>query len=130
MRVVFDRFAFDTDRRELLDGSDAVHVGPKAFQLLEILVANRPRPVRKEELYESIWADAIVDESNLAGLIKELRSALGDDAREPRFIRTVHGFGYAFCGDIAAAAAFIIFKDRQLPLREGLNVLGRDPSAD
>jgi DNA-binding winged helix-turn-helix (wHTH) protein len=130
MRVVFDRFTFDTDRRELLDGSDAVHIGPKAFQLLEILIANRPRPIRKEELYESIWADAIVDESNLAGLIKELRSALGDDAREPRFIRTVHGFGYAFCGDIAAPAAFIIFKDRQLPLREGSNVLGRDPSAD
>ncbi|HJT16440.1 MAG TPA: FHA domain-containing protein, partial [Thermoanaerobaculia bacterium] len=129
MRAVFDRFAFDSDRRELLAGSDPVHLGPKAFQLLEILIANRPRPIRKEELYESIWTDAVVDESNLAGLVKELRAALGDDARQPRFIRTVHGFGYAFCGE-RHDAAFVLFKDRQLPLHEGVNILGRDASND
>lgn len=125
MRVAFDRFAFDTDRRELLDGGNAVHLTPKAFRLLEMLIASRPNPIRKQELCESIWTDAVVDESNLAGLVKELRAALGDDAREPNFIRTVHGFGYAFCGEPSDTAGFVVFKDRHFPLHEGRNVLGR-----
>ena len=97
MRVAFDSFVFDSERRQLYSSEQAVHLGPKAFRLLEILIANRPRPLRKQELHESIWQDTVVDESNLAGLINELRAALGDRARKPRFIRTVHGYGYAFC---------------------------------
>ncbi len=133
--MVFDRFAFDSDRRELHDGTKSVHLGPKAFRLLEILIANRPRPLPKQELYESIWEDTVVDESNLAGLINELRAALGDRARKPRFIRTVHGFGYAFFCDVKnepapPCAGFAVFRRRELPLREGVNVLGRDATAD
>ncbi len=135
MRVVFDRFAFDSERHELYDDAHPVHLGPKAFRLLEILIANRPRALRKQQLYESIWEDTFVDESNLAGLINELRTALGDRARKPRFIRTVHGFGYAFFfdakeEDAPPAAGFVIFRGRELPLREGVNVLGRDATAD
>ena len=84
--MVFDRFAFDSERRELLDGTHSVHLGPQAFRLLEILIANHPRALPKQELYESIWQKTFVDESNLAGLINELRAALGDRARKPRFI--------------------------------------------
>jgi len=132
MRLAFDRFVFDSDRRELHDRDRAVHLGPKAFELLELLIASRPRPVRKEDLSEAIWKDTVVDESNLAGLVNELRTALGDRARKPRFIRTVHGFGYAFCFEDQddAAAAFVIFRGRHLPLREGVNILGRDGTAD
>src|SRR5712692_865516 len=136
MRVVFDRFAFDSERRELLDGTAPVHLGPKAFLLLEILIANHPRALPKQELYESIWEDTVVDESNLAGLVNELRTALGDRARKPRFIRTVHGFGYAFCGDLKnespqpSRAGVVVFRGRELPLQEGENVLGRDATAD
>src|SRR5581483_7157381 len=135
MRVVFDRFTFDSDRRELLAGSDALHLGPKAFRLLELLIAGRPNPIRKEDLYERIWENTVVDESNLAGLINEVRAALGDEARKPRFIRTVHGFGYAFCFETnddssADAAGFVIFKGHEFPLHEGVNVLGRDPAND
>ena len=135
MRVSFDRFTFDSERRELLDGTQPVHVGPKAFLLLEILIVGRPRAFSKKELYERVWPDTFVDESNLPGLVNELRSALGDRRRKPRFIRTVHGFGYGFCGQIQSdielpAAAFVAFRGRQLPLREGVNTLGRDPTAD
>lgn len=135
MRVVFDRFAFDSQRRELLDGTSPVHLGPKAFRLLEILVAGHPRALRKQELYESIWEETFVDESNLAGLINELRSALGDRARKPRFIRTVHGFGYAFCGVLKresprSRTGSVVFGGRVFPLHEGENVLGRDADAD
>ncbi len=135
MRVTFDRFVFDPGKRELHDGEQTVHLGPKAFGLLEILIANRPRPLRKHELCEQVWNDTVVDESNLAGLINELRAALGERARKSRFIRTVHGFGYAFCGEVAGdetlpSAGFVVFRGRHLPLRAGENVLGRDASAD
>jgi DNA-binding winged helix-turn-helix (wHTH) protein len=135
MPVVFDRFVFDSERRELTAGKETVHLGPKAFRLLEILIATRPRPLRKQDLCESIWESTVVDESNLAGLINEIRAALGDRARKPKFIRTVHAFGYAFCGDVkndvaSSCAGFVAFRGRELPLREGVNVLGRDASAD
>ena len=132
MRVAFDRFVFDSGRRELHDRDQAIHLAPKAFRLLELLIASRPRALRKEDLCEAIWEDTVVDESNLSGLVNDLRTALGDRARKPRFIRTVHGFGYAFCVEDNAedAAGFVVFRGRQLPLREGINVLGRDGSAD
>ena len=133
--MVFDRFTFDSERRALLDGTRPIHLGPKAFRLLEILIANRPRALSKQELYEAIWQDTHVEESNLAGLINELRAALGDRARQPRFIRTVHGFGYAFSDDATGddsppAAGTLIFRGEHLTLQEGVNVLGREPSAD
>jgi hypothetical protein len=62
---------------------------------------------------------------------------MGDDAREPRFVRTVQGFGYAFCGPaeeteepLRLPAARLVWGDRRLPLYEGPNVVGRDPGAD
>ena len=135
MRVVFDRFALDSERRELLDGTQTVHLGPQAFRLLEILIANHPRAMSKEELYEAIWQGTFVDESNLAGLINELRTALGDQARKPRFIRTVHGFGYAFAHELKSESASppagsVVFRGHEFPLKEGANILGRDASAD
>lgn len=134
MRVTFDRFTFDAERRALLENGKPVHLGPKAFRALEILIAERPRAIAKEELYDAIWENSVVDESNLAGLINELRQALGDRPRKARFIRTVHGFGYAFCVDVAderpRADAFVTFGRKRFPLRHGANVLGRDPNAD
>lgn len=131
MPIRFDRFVLDSERRELLDGTERVHLGPKAFALLEILVAANPRAISKQELYQKIWPDTYVDESNLAGLITELRTALGDERKTPRFIRTVHGFGYAFCCETAAGsepapAGFLLFRGREIPLGGGVNVLGRD----
>ncbi len=133
MRVQFDRFTLDSGKRELDDGSQLVHLSPKAFRLLEVLIANAPRALTKQDLYEQIWPDTFVDETNLAGLVNEVRTALGDPARKPRFIRTVHAYGYAFCGEIGASsehAAAIDFRGRRIPLRRGLNTLGRDASAD
>ena len=133
--MAFDRFALDSERRELLDGAQAVHVGPQAFRLLEILIANHPRAIAKQELYEAIWQGTFVDESNLAGLINELRTALGDQARKPRFIRTVHGFGYAFCCELKSdvspqRAGSLVFRGHEFPLKAGPNILGRDSTAD
>src|ERR1043165_7618972 len=138
MRTTSDRFTLDSEQRTLFDGAAPVHLGPKAFRLLEVLVAEAPRACSKQELYERIWPDTFVDEWNLAGLVNEVREALGDEARKPRFIRAVHWFGYALGGQRRDAAvpagedagAPIHFRGRELPLRDGENVLGRDAAAD
>ena len=72
---------------------------PKAFELLGTLVMDRPKVLSKEVLQQRLWPETFVAEANLSNLVAEIREALGDRARTPLFIRTAHGFGYAFCGD-------------------------------
>jgi TolB-like protein/DNA-binding winged helix-turn-helix (wHTH) protein/tetratricopeptide (TPR) repeat protein len=100
MAVRFGDFTLDESRREISRGRDPIHLSPKAFQLLSILIQQTPRAISKTDLQEQLWPDTFVTEGNLAGLVTELRSALGDDAREPRFIRTLYGFGYSFASPI------------------------------
>jgi DNA-binding winged helix-turn-helix (wHTH) protein len=137
VRIRFDRFIADSDTRQLTDGSREIRVSPKALDLLLGLLAERPRVLSKGELQEHLWPDTFVAEANLSNLVAELRAALGDHARTPRFIRTVHGFGYAFCGEAAAMfrqdretrspACWLEWGTRRLPLVTGENVVGRDP---
>jgi DNA-binding winged helix-turn-helix (wHTH) protein len=137
MRLHFGGKTFDTDRRQLLRGDAEVHLSPKAFELLKILVDNRPRALSKTELHEHLWPATFVSEANLASLIAEVREALEDPARHSRFIRTAHRFGYAFCGEetpagdaaapIELASFCWLLKDgRRIPLRHGENILGRE----
>src|ERR1700752_977789 len=89
---------FDSSARQLLRGTAEIHLSPKAFELLKTLIDQRPRALSKNELHEHLWPTTFVSEANLASLIAEIREALGDTARQPRFIRTPHRFGYAFSG--------------------------------
>lgn len=100
MRLLFGDCTFDADARTLQCRGESVRISGKAFQLLELLLAARPNPIPKQDLFAKLWPDTFVSEANLAGLVKELRAAIGDDARAPRFIRTVHRFGYAFSGAV------------------------------
>lgn len=100
MRFHFEPFTLDSSTRLLLKGEDVVRISPKAFQLLLTLVENAPDAVSKQEIQERVWPDTFVTETNLPTLVGEIRSALDDDSREPRFVRTVYGFGYAFSGDL------------------------------
>ena len=93
MRILFGEFAFDGGSRQLLRGNEEVHLGPKAFVLLDLLLTQRPRAVSKAQVRDAVWPRTFVAESNLTSLLNELRSALGDDAKHPRCIRTVRGFG-------------------------------------
>jgi DNA-binding winged helix-turn-helix (wHTH) protein/Tfp pilus assembly protein PilF len=102
MRLQFGDCLFDAESRTLQRGGSAVRITAKAFQLLELLLAARPKPIAKEELFARLWPDTFVSDGNLATLIREIRAATGDDARQPRYIRTVHRFGYAFSGDVSA----------------------------
>lgn len=98
MQVRFGEFMLDTDTRQLIGTEGEVHLSPKAYELLTVLVEKRPRALSKQELHERLWPATFVSEVNLATLIAEIREALGDDARKPRFVRTARRFGYAFCG--------------------------------
>jgi len=133
----FADFAADFESRQLLRGAEAVPLGPKAFELLELLLRSRPRALSKAQIRDQLWPRTVASESNLTTLVNELRAALGDRARKPRFIRTVYGFGYAFSGDARETAdperpgsgratrLRLFLDDREIALREGENMLGR-----
>lgn len=101
MPLRFGDFSLDRDRRLLERAGEPVSLGRKAFDFLELLVTERPRALSKERIRDHVWPKTVVSESTLNSLLGELRSALGDDARGPRYIRTVHGFGYAFVAEVS-----------------------------
>lgn len=83
------------DARVTLDG-ETVRLGLRAFALLVVLMARPQILVTKEELFNQVWKGLHVSDAVLTTAMKELRQALGDDARRPRFIETAHGRGYRF----------------------------------
>ncbi len=140
VRYRFGRFNFDIDTRQLLLDDDEIHLAPKAFELLEVLIRNRTRAVSKAELREKLWPSTFVEETNLASLVAEIRRATGDSATNPNVLRTVHRFGYRFVGDVVESAAavraapsrampFLVIENRKAMLLEGINLIGRSPDA-
>jgi DNA-binding winged helix-turn-helix (wHTH) protein len=141
MRLRFSEFVFDADSRRLTRGGVIVHLEPKAFELLELLLERRPAAVAKSAIRDRLWPRTFVSESSLTTLAAQLRKALGE---EDRLIRTVHGFGYAFDGEVAtldaptptppaapgtAVGPCLVWQDQAFALAEGESVLGRDPAA-
>jgi DNA-binding winged helix-turn-helix (wHTH) protein len=135
-RVLFGDFVLDLDAREVRRRERPVPLSPKAFQLLEILVSSRPKALSKIELQERLWPDTFVVEKNLVNLVAEIREALEDHSTPPRFIRTVHRFGYAFRESPATSDGGqgrtnvryrLVWKEGRAGIGEGEHVLGRDP---
>lgn len=135
MVVRFHEFAIDLDQRIVSRSGRRVHLTRKAFDLLTTLIEQAPRVVSKDEMHRRLWPDTFVADATIAGVVKELRRALGDHAGEAPLIRTVHGVGYAFTGAIqagddgAAARYWLVSGSRRLRLSEGQNDIGRDPRA-
>ena len=92
----FGEFTVDREQKVLLRNDSPLPLAPKVFDTLLILVDNGGRIVEKEELMKRLWPDSFVEESNLTFNIQQLRKALGDSARQPRFIETVARRGYRF----------------------------------
>lgn len=142
MTVQFGEFTFDRAGRQLLAQGAAVHLSPKAFDVLRVLLDRRPEAVSKDDLLASVWPDTFVVEASLTMVIAEIRRALGDHSRSPRFVRTVQRYGYAFSaeareltpaatgGHDAPPPAWLVWDGQTLALRAGENVIGRDPRSD
>ena len=136
----FGPFALDLDTRQLTRGSREIHLAPKAFELLAALVVDRPKVLSKAALQERLWPKTFVAEANLSNLVAEVRAALDDDARAPVFVRTAHGFGYAFCGEATLSgpretasdgpSCWLEWSGRRVPLSVGEHVIGRDADVE
>jgi DNA-binding winged helix-turn-helix (wHTH) protein/TolB-like protein/thioredoxin-like negative regulator of GroEL len=100
----FGPFRLDAAERQLLRGETPVPLTAKAFDVLLLLVENADRTVSKEEFMETVWSGTVVEESNLTDNVSTLRQTLGDDAREPRYIRTVPRRGYRFVAPVSVVS--------------------------
>lgn len=94
----FGPFVLSESTRSLFEGENRVDLPPRYFDLLVFLIEKRDRVVTKDDLYERIWKDEIVTEGAISQGVRFIRRSLRDDARSPRFIRTVSKFGYQWIG--------------------------------
>jgi hypothetical protein len=89
---------------------------------------------------QHLWPATFVEETNIAGLIAEIRRALRDPASSPVFVRTVYGFGYRFVAEVTEdrdaprslappVKLCLVFEGREIVLMEGVNVIGRERDA-
>jgi DNA-binding winged helix-turn-helix (wHTH) protein len=92
----FSDFIVSTRRRLLVRNGQEVPLIPRYFDLLVFLIERRHDAVHRRDIFDSVWRDVIVSDSALSQAIRTIRRALGDDSREPRFIRTVSRHGYRF----------------------------------
>ena len=140
MTYRFAGFSVNSDTRQLLADRREIHLSPKAFELLLMLIQRRSRALSKAELQERLWPSTFVGETNLATLVAEIRRALHDSASDPRYVRTVHRFGYRFVCSVTEAPAtpasfdagahmYVKIVDRQFRLSEGPSVIGRADDA-
>ena len=100
LRYLFEDYALDTDRRELRRGGTLVTIEPQVFDLLAYLIQHGDRVVTKDDLLAAVWNGRFVSESALTTRINAARTALGDDGKEQRLIRTLRGRGVRFVGDV------------------------------
>jgi DNA-binding winged helix-turn-helix (wHTH) protein len=139
--VRFGPFTLDDGARTVHRGTRALHLSPKAFDLLALLARRRPAAIAKADIHQHLWPDTFVSDGNVAVLVAEIRSVLGDSAREARYVRTVQRFGYAFAGEVVdaresarpramPASCWLAWGARRATLAVGENLVGRDPEAD
>jgi DNA-binding winged helix-turn-helix (wHTH) protein len=138
MRVRFGDFVLDREARRLSKNDEVRPLERKAYELLDLLVRRRPAAVSKQEIKDALWPDTHVSESHVSSLVGRVRRALRTGPGGPRFLRTVHGFGYAFDGEARQeeptrspepAGAHVAWERDRFPLIQGENVIGRGEEA-
>ena len=132
----FGSFELDTERRQLRRGDERLHLTPKAFDLLSLLVGAAPRVVLKSELHQHLWPSGVVTDATLVGLVKEVRRVLEDTDPEAPLVRTAHRVGYAFDAPVTHAprasqvSRWLFVGEQRIALQEGENIIGRDADVD
>jgi DNA-binding winged helix-turn-helix (wHTH) protein len=99
----FDGMTLDVRAMRLARGTERLVLEPKSFRLLVFLVENRDRVLSKEEIFRVVWQETAVADNALTRAIAQIRKALGDDPREPRYIATIPTVGYRFIGVLDGA---------------------------
>ena len=130
---IFDPFRLDLRGGELLRDNLGVALEPKVFALLSYLVTQRGRLVGRRELLDAIWPDAHVTDASLSQAVASLRTALGDDPRNPRYIDTLPRRGYKFIAEVKEESETIagelsyhvVFGLQDFVLGPGEHVIGR-----
>jgi DNA-binding winged helix-turn-helix (wHTH) protein len=134
----FDGCLFDSEQRQLVRDGEPVRLTSKAFRLLEVLTARRPAVVSRAELRKLLWPDTVVGGTTIARLVCEVRAAIDDRERPGRLVRTVHRFGYAFCGTAVEESrpapreepgCAVQWGERLVLLAAGENIIGRGAGA-
>ena len=103
MKYAFSDFSLNTAVRELHAQGQPVAIEPKVFDLLIFLIENNGRVVTKDEMIENVWDGRFVSDAALSSAVRALRRALGDDGKQQRVIRTVHGRGFRFVAELKPA---------------------------
>ena len=101
MVVRFGPFVLDSEQRRLIGRHGDLHLTPKAFDLLQLLIDQAPRVIRKTEIHAQLWPRTFVSDSALVALVKEIRRVLSDSDVGSGMVRTAHRVGYAFGGDLS-----------------------------
>jgi DNA-binding winged helix-turn-helix (wHTH) protein len=135
MVLTFHDLTFDGAGRRVSRNGSEIRLTRKAFDLLALLIERRPDAISKDDIHARLWPDTFVAEITLHSLVSEIRRAIGDDANQPQFIRTVHGFGYAFICEAEAprrmpsghrrVRGWLIWEKERLQLLDGENLFGR-----
>lgn len=140
MRYSFADCQLDTTSREFSRHGESVHLSPKAYELLLLLIEHRPRVLDKQELMNSLWPGTFVVEANLPVLIGELRDALAGKSRAGA-IKTHHGIGYSFAAEVEEMPSrharpasrdrtFLVVDGVRTRLVAGTHQIGRDPDCE
>src|SRR5262249_4912733 len=106
-RLIFAPFLLDLRDERLWQEHEALRLRSKTLAILRCLVAHAGQLVTKDTLLQTVWPETAVNEAVLTVVMGELRRALGDQARRPRFIETVHGRGYRFIAPVAIDTASV-----------------------
>jgi DNA-binding winged helix-turn-helix (wHTH) protein len=140
MAFEFGDCVLDPVSRRLTRGGTPVQITLKAFDVLVLLVSNRPRAVSKAEILDRVWPNTFVSDASLARTITEIRKAIGDSGPSGSAIRTVHAFGYAFAaevkessgkaGDTAHPVGWLRHGREEFAIFSAGAVIGRAPQVD
>src|SRR6516165_8839071 len=98
---IFGSFRLDVSNASLRGGKQAIALTPKAFNVLRYLVEHAGQLVTKDDLWRAAWPGVTVTDSALAVCLGEIRKALRDARKTPRYIETVHRLGYRFIAPVA-----------------------------
>ena len=92
--LVYKDLRLDTDRQSVWKGEELIVLTYTEYRILELLIRHRKKIYSLENIYQSVWKDEAVGDTTIMVHIKNIRKKLGDDSRNPRYIKTAWGKGY------------------------------------